>query len=214
MRRRVFLKVFIGGAAYGLAACVPAPRRDARGSRVTGEDAAAEPPSSDSPDVGPPDPPAHDASVPEEPAQRDAATNPDASAPEPAEDAATAPDAAELAPDGGTPPDSGECTQLTRMHDTYAQALYFDGTYGPLTGTITVAQVLANVEVDMEFWHGHGGVSHHFLIGPEHFASLKRGERVTLETTEVDSHRHLLFVDPVDPNYRVPGAPDIDVPSC
>jgi hypothetical protein len=79
---------------------------------------------------------------------------------------------------------------------------------------VTVDYVLANVEVDMEFWHGHNGVSHHFLLTPEHFAALKRGERVTIETTEVDSHQHLLFIDPRDEAYRVAGAADREVPAC
>lgn len=100
---------------------------------------------------------------------------------------------------------------VVRMHDTYAQALYFDGSLGPLTGIVTVAHVVAGMTVTMDFWHGHGGQLHRFTLEPEHFAALKRGERVTVATTVVDGHSHLLFVDPEDEAYRVPGAPDVEV---
>lgn len=110
--------------------------------------------------------------------------------------------------------DAGACERFVQLHDTHAQALYFDGTYGPLTGVCTVDYVVANVAVDLEFWHGHNGQQHHFVLLPEHFAALKRGERVMLETTEVDAHQHLLFIDPTDENYRVQGAPDVAVPIC
>jgi hypothetical protein len=29
----------------------------------------------------------------------------------------------------------------------------------------------------------------------------------------VDGHSHTLFIDPKDEGYRVPGAPDVDVPA-
>jgi hypothetical protein len=124
------------------------------------------------------------------------------------------------APDAGfvdagvePPPRDGGC-DVVMMHDTYAQALYYDGTHGPLTGTITVDHVLAGVAVEFEFWHGHGGQNHRFTFLPEHFEALKRGERVMVETTQVDSHAHMLFVDPLDESYRVPGAADVAVPVC
>ena len=121
------------------------------------------------------------------------------------------PDAASLPVDANGGVDA--CAQeVVTMHDTYAQALYLDGTYGPLTGVISVAYVMAGAAITLEFWHGHGGVQHRFTIAPEHFASLKRGERVTITTTTVDSHEHTLFIDPLDEDYRVPGAPDVDVP--
>lgn len=100
---------------------------------------------------------------------------------------------------------------VVKMHDTYAQALYFDGSNGPLTGIITVAHAVAGATLTMEFWHGHGGVQHEFTLEPMHFAALRRGERVTLGTTIVDNHSHMLFVDPNDEMYRVQGAPDVDV---
>lgn len=71
---------------------------------------------------------------------------------------------------------------------------------------------MAGVAITLEFWHGHGGVQHRFTIAPDQFEALKRGERVTITTTTVDSHEHTLFIDPVDEDYRVPGAPDVDVP--
>lgn len=104
------------------------------------------------------------------------------------------------------------CAEATvLMHDTYAQALYLDGSNGPLTGTITVEYVIAGTAVTLDFWHGHGGVPHRFTVGPEHFAQLIAGERVTLGTTTVEDHAHTLFIDPLDEDYRVPDAPDVPV---
>lgn len=197
MERRTFLVWIASGAA---AACVPAPRE----TRGRGTDAAIE----------------SDAAV-----EADAAVNADAAVAEAdasvaEEDAAMEADATSSEPDATEPlADAAEssdagCSQYATMHDTHAQALYFDGTYGPLTGVITVDQVLADQDVDFEFWHGHDGLTHHFLVTREHFAALKRGERVSIETTEVDAHQHLLFIDPRDENYRASGAPDVMVPLC
>jgi hypothetical protein len=97
------------------------------------------------------------------------------------------------------------------MHDTNAQALYLDGTYGPLTGVIRVSHVVANQPLTLEFWHGHGGVQHRFTLEPEHFARLRAGEKITVGTTTVDGHAHTLFIDPKSEQYRVPGAPDVQV---
>lgn len=102
--------------------------------------------------------------------------------------------------------------QVVKMHDTHAQALYLDGTKGPLTGIVTVMHVAAGAPITMDFWHGHGGKQHRFTLEPQHFAALKRGERITVGTTTVDGHAHTLFVDPNDESYRVSGAPDVDVP--
>lgn len=132
--------------------------------------------------------------------------------------AAAAPDAHPAAADAGGAPPAVDATSACRdagyitMHDTNAQALYLDGTYGPLTGVIKVDYILANIEITLDFWHGHGGQLHRFTLTPAHFAALKEGERVYVTTTEVESHMHELFIDPVDPDYRVPGAPDIPVP--
>jgi hypothetical protein len=97
------------------------------------------------------------------------------------------------------------------MHDTNAQALYLDGTYGPLTGNIKVSYVIAGTTLTLEFWHGHGGTPHRFTLEPQHFEKLKAGQKVTLGTTTVDNHAHTLFIDPEDESYRVPGAPDVPV---
>jgi len=97
------------------------------------------------------------------------------------------------------------------MHDTNAQALYLDGTFGPLTGNIKVSYVVAGTTLTLEFWHGHGGTPHRFTLEPMHFAKLKAGEKVTLGTTTVDGHAHTLFIDPKNEAYRVPGAPDVPV---
>jgi hypothetical protein len=93
-------------------------------------------------------------------------------------------------------------------------ALYFDGTIGPLTGVISADYLLAGEIVDLDFWHGHNGQLHRFAIGPADYARLLDGERVMIETTEVDGHRHMLFVDPGDPEYAVPGAEPVEIPVC
>jgi hypothetical protein len=98
------------------------------------------------------------------------------------------------------------------LHDTYAQALYLDGTYGPKTGIIRAADIAAGVEKVYDFWHGHGGRLHRFTLGAAHFAALKQKKRVTLATTIVDGHQHTLFVDPNDARWRVPGSPGVVVP--
>ena len=126
----------------------------------------------------------------------------------------------EAQPDASMPPseqahDAGvdACMSPTvKMHDTYAQALYFDGTKGPLTGTITVGHVIAGAMITFDFWHGHGNQLHRFTLMPSHFAQLKKGEKITVTTTTVDGHQHNLFIDPRDEAYRVPNAPDVDVP--
>lgn len=109
-------------------------------------------------------------------------------------------------------PDAGKDCGTVTMFDTHAQALYLDGTYGPLTGIIYVDYVLANTERTLEFWHGHGGQQHRFTLTPAHFAALKRGEKIYVETTEVDDHMHMLFIDPTDLEYRVEGAQPVSVP--
>ena len=131
---------------------------------------------------------------------------------------------ADADPGGGTGGGNGDnaatgdagvdaCVQHTvKLHDTYAQALYLDGTNGPLTGTVTTAQVIAGAIVTMDFWHGHGGIQHRFTLEAQHFADLVHGKRITVGTTTVDGHAHTLLIDPKDEGYRVPGAPDVDVP--
>lgn len=119
-------------------------------------------------------------------------------------------------PDTSSPIDSGACPdpRVVTLHDTHAQALYFDGTYGPTTGVIRVEDIVAGAVMDMEFWHGHGGSTHRFTVQPADFEMLRRGERVTLVTSEVDGHSHMLFIDPVDGRWRVSGAPDQTVEVC
>lgn len=122
------------------------------------------------------------------------------------------PDATPGDNDAPAPPAIDACSaQTVLMHDTNAQALYLDGSFGPLTGVITVAYVAANATITLDFWHGHGGVQHRFTLDAPHFAQLKQGQRVTVGTTMVDGHAHTLFIDPVDERYRVPGAPDVPV---
>ena len=202
MRRRAFLELCAGSIGASVIGCVPevteAPTRrdDPRSPRVVGDGGPEE---IDGDGGARPDPGGGEAS-------RDAGapggdvTPLDGSPPEPR-------DAGSVGHDAG-------CDDVVVMYDTYAQSLYFDGSHGPTTGVIRVDYVLAGAAVELEFWHGHGGVSHRFTVTPAHFESLKRGERVTIETTAVDAHTHQLFVDPVDPRYRVPGARGVSVPVC
>jgi hypothetical protein len=124
----------------------------------------------------------------------------------------------DAAPAGGdaapASPDAAACTTTVTLYDVYAMALYFDGGLGPRTGTIRVADVAAGVTLPKDFWHGHGGQLHRFTVLPEHFAALKRRQRVMVQTTEVDGHSHMLFIDPVDPQWRVEGAQPQTIPAC
>lgn len=108
---------------------------------------------------------------------------------------------------------SAEAARLVAVHDTFAVALYFDGSLGPKTGTVTARAMAAGDAVPMPFWHGHGGVLHRFVVAPADLAALRAGRKVTIRTTEVDGHSHLLFVDPRDPRWRVPGGETLLVPA-
>ena len=126
------------------------------------------------------------------------AADPPPSDPQPDPDAPTPPGDGP-GPDAQTqPPDAG-CTMTVTLYDMHAMALYLDGGLGPRTGIVRVADIAAGVEQSRDFWHGHGGQLHRFTITPAHFAALRRRERVLIETSEVDGHRHTLFVDLTDP---------------
>lgn len=186
MRRRVFL-VGLGGLVIGC---------DGRIWSEPGRTADA-----GAPPVG------FDAGVP---TAGDAGPGFDAGAPLPGVADAGAPDAgAVIASDAGCP-----MARTVVLHDTHAQALYFDGTHGPTTGVITVDEIVAGAALDKVFWHGHGGRDHQFTVTAEHLAALTRGERVTLMTSEVEGHAHMLFIDPRDDRWRVSGAPDRQVTIC
>jgi len=188
--RRTFLRLSLGGGAGVLLGCEGTLEALPRGPRSAD---AGEPPLGDS---GPPFVPA-DAGLD--------TTPPDGGARPPApRDAGSRPvDAGRSPTDAGPPRIDGGCpdSRVVTLHDTHAQALYFDGGYGPTTGVITVDQMVAGARVELEFWHGHGGVSHRFALEPSDLDALTRGERVTVSTTEVDGHSHMLFVDPVDPRW-------------
>jgi hypothetical protein len=115
---------------------------------------------------------------------------------------ATSVEANETAADGGA---------IVILYDTYAQALYFDGTYGPFTGDIEAVDMAAGTDKTYDFWHGHEGVLHRFTLTAQHFADLRAKKRVNLLTTVVDDHQHQLFVDPVDPQWRVPGGGSVQI---
>ncbi len=99
------------------------------------------------------------------------------------------------------------------LYDTYAMALYMDGSLGPKTGILKVDYILENKALKFKFWHGHGGKDHEFVLLQEHYAELKKLKRIYLETTIVDGHKHKLFIDPVEAKWRVPGALPIKVPT-
>lgn len=145
-------------------------------------------------------------------ADDDAASDDATDASDDAADDAASDDTAGDETDGDAPPTDACVPPTVQMHDTNAQALYLDGTNGPLTGVVTVAMVAARETITLDFWHGHGGISHRFTLEPAHFEALLRGERVTVGTSTVEDHAHTLFIDPRDEAYRVPGAPDVPVP--
>lgn len=120
------------------------------------------------------------------------------------------PDAAVTPGADGASPDA--CAHaFTTLHDTEAQALYLDGSLGPLTGTIRVSYMMAGAAITLDFWHGHGGQQHRFTLTPAMLDDLKAGKKITVGTSMVDGHAHTLFIDPKDERYRTPGAPDVMV---
>lgn len=107
--------------------------------------------------------------------------------------------------------DSTQDDGYVTLYDMYAIATYFDGGIGPETGMVTVAMVDANLPVNFVFWHGHGGKNHQFDLTPEHFQSIRDLKKTWVETTTVEGHAHKLFIDPVDPRWRVPGAQPVRI---
>ncbi len=100
----------------------------------------------------------------------------------------------------------------TEMFDLYAMAYFQDGSLGPRAAVIKMEYLIANKNVEVEFWHGHNGVMHKFVLGPAEFAKIKSGEKFELETTEVDGHTHKLFIDSSDLKWRVENAVAKKVP--
>ncbi|MBX3227099.1 MAG: hypothetical protein KIT84_35815 [Labilithrix sp.] len=126
------------------------------------------------------------------------------------EDAATSELALERGDAGDT--GSGDAGALVVLYDTYAQALYLDGTLGPKTGIVRATDMGVGEDKVYDFWHGHEGRLHRFTVTAAHFARLRQKQRVTIATTVVSDHQHTLFIDPVDLRWRVPGAPPVSVP--
>lgn len=121
---------------------------------------------------------------------------------------ATSDDATPSNPDG-TPVVMGPTME---MFDLYAMAYFQDGSLGPRAAVIKMEYLMANKKVEVEFWHGHNGVMHKFILGPSDFAKIKSGEKFELETTEVDGHKHKLFIDSSDQKWRVENAVAKKVP--
>ncbi len=108
-------------------------------------------------------------------------------------------------------PLSAKDDDFVTLYDCYAVATYFDGGIGPKTGTITVAMIDSNQETIIDFWHGHSGQQHKFTITSTHFQSIRDLKKTWIETTSVDGHKHKLFIDPLDPQWRVPGAKPVQI---
>lgn len=98
------------------------------------------------------------------------------------------------------------------LYDTYAVAMYFDGSIGPTTGIVTVQEIVNGVDAPKTFWHGHGGVDHRYVVRASDLAQLHQKKKVFLQTDVVAEHSHRLFVDPTDARWRVPGAKPVKVP--
>jgi len=96
-------------------------------------------------------------------------------------------------------------TTTLLLTDIYAMSLYYDGTMGPQTGVITVDDMVLAQDKTYEFWHGHGGRSHSYVVTAEDFKKIRSGIKVTIETDAVDSHTHTLFIDLADEEFLVPG---------
>lgn len=96
-------------------------------------------------------------------------------------------------------------------YDSYAMALYMDGGLGPKTGIIRAQQLIELEDFEMEFWHGHGGTNHRYVVTAENLSEMK-DKKVILETDVVASHSHKLFVDFSDERWRVPNSKPIMVP--
>lgn len=109
------------------------------------------------------------------------------------------------------PSEDGHGAEYVVMHDMYAMALYYDGETGPKTGEIKAEYIQDGHDVKLDFWHGHGGNQHQFILQPKHYQSLLRGKKTIVETTAVDGHKHTLFIDPNNIQYRIPGRPPIRI---
>lgn len=97
-------------------------------------------------------------------------------------------------------------------YDIHMMALYMDGTLGPKTGIFKAEYLLQTENLEFQFWHGHGGKQHRFIVTQSHMKLLKKNQKVTIETNSVDNHKHKLFIDPSNAKWRVPGATPIEVP--
>ena len=97
-------------------------------------------------------------------------------------------------------------TQTVMMNDIQLIAMYMDGTQGPVTGVLKVSQILENKPTTHKHFDSHG---HTFTLTPEHYAKLKKGEQFKVETTEAESHTHLVLVSPKN---KVPGSVAVAVP--
>ena len=108
-------------------------------------------------------------------------------------------------------PEEREPIKVVELWNMYAVSLYFEGDEGPYTGDILVEDIIAGVDKEYTFWHGHGGVDHSYTVTAADFAKLKNKEKVTITTDSVGSHTHNLFIDPNEERLRIPGSEIVEV---
>lgn len=93
----------------------------------------------------------------------------------------------------------------------FAVATYFDGTDGPTTAEITPEVISSKEDTPFTFWHGHNGQDHQFELKVEDKIKILKGERVEITTTEVGSHRHVLYIDPTQTSTRIPSQSSVEI---
>jgi hypothetical protein len=55
---------------------------------------------------------------------------------------------------------------------------------------ITADQIRAGEPLNFEFWHGHTGKSHRFIVTVEHLQRVSEGGDVEIYTDVIEGHRH------------------------
>ena len=81
------------------------------------------------------------------------------------------------------------------VQDFHAYNIYFDGTRGPKTGIIKATKMQLGKTVDLEFWHGHGGKNHRFVVTQKEYQQIIRGKVVDIQTDSVQNHTHTVRLD-------------------
>jgi hypothetical protein len=114
-----------------------------------------------------------------------------------------------------SPQDSGalvtaqrDASGTVKMYDIVLKGYSnFSGTLLGDAGVLHATQVRDNRDVTLPYEQDDDG--HTFQLTTEHFAALKRGESVSVDTTVNNDHNHKVVVDP---RNRLPGSQAIDIP--